>query len=74
MMTPKAAMERTNEIAELRAELAAVRARVAQIEALLLFVHGSQALGGAGPAPPPPAEPARTMRPIATFGRLFSGS
>ena len=74
MTTPKAAIERNEDVETLRAELAAVRERLVRIETLLCYLHGAGALGGAGPAPLPPAEPARTTRPIATFGRFFSGS
>ena len=75
MMTPKAPpIALTNETAELRAELAAVRERLVRVEALLSGLYGPAALGGAGPAPLPPAEPARTMRPIASIGRFFTGS
>jgi hypothetical protein len=70
-MTP---IERGSEMAELRAEFAALHARLARIEALVRFVYGDSALGGAGPAPLPPAEPARTMRPIATIGFNFRGA
>lgn len=72
-MTTKAPIERP-EITELRGEIAGLRDRLAKVEALLLGLYGSQALGGSGPAPKPPAEPARTMRPVASIGRFFVGS
>lgn len=74
-MTTKAPPnESAHEIAELRAELGAMHERVARVEGLLVALYGANALGGTGPAPPPPAEPARTLKPFASIGPHFWGA
>ena len=72
-MTPKAAIERTNEIAELRADIAGVVERLSAIEGLLLGLYGPGALGG---SKPPPSEPQPTpprTKAIASIGPSFWG-
>jgi hypothetical protein len=70
-MTPN--VRNGNEIAELRAELAAVCERLSAVESILLGLYGPGALGGSKPPPgePPPAPP--RMKPIATLGPSFWG-
>ena len=70
MMTPP--VEQTNELAELRGEVADLRKRVAAVESLLTNLYGPACLGAPRPAAPPP-EPERRMRPIGTIGGNFYG-
>jgi hypothetical protein len=50
----------------LRTEVAALRARLATVEALLTGLYGANALGGPRPVAPEP-EPERRLRPIGTL-------
>jgi len=61
---------RDDEVQALRGEISALRERIGRIEALLLGLYGPGALGGAAPAPPPPADPQRP--PTRLLATMFS--
>jgi hypothetical protein len=63
-----------SELADLTAQFGALDRRLRNVEALLRGLYGESALGGSSPPPPAPAaEPPRKLRPIGSFGGLFSG-
>ena len=59
------------ELADMRAEVADLRKRLGNVEALLLMMFGPGALGGSPRPDAPQPEPERRLRPIGTIGGHF---